>query len=123
MVFGRSDDSHAVLQRVTLDVSDFSFLRTTTDSMILTSAIPQFWFSGLKVRIAVGRVGSPLEPLPSITAGVGSFAHCQELEWRHSILAQWRCAHLHQGTMRAMKIVRPAQIGLSRSRSMLQEFF
>jgi hypothetical protein len=64
MVFGRSDGSHAVLQRVSLDVSDFTFLRTTTDSMILTSAIPQFWFSWLKVRIAVGRVGSPLEPLP-----------------------------------------------------------
>ena len=46
MVFGRSDGSHAVLQRVSLDVSDFTLPRTTTDSIILTSAIPQD-FSGL----------------------------------------------------------------------------
>ena len=41
MVFGRSDDSHAVLQRVSLDVSDFTLPHTPTDSIIVTSAIPQ----------------------------------------------------------------------------------
>ena len=64
MVFGRSDDSHAVLQRVSLDVSDFTLPRTTTDSIILTSAIQQDVFQGSKVMIAVARVVSPLEPLP-----------------------------------------------------------
>ena len=64
MVFGRSDDSHAVLQRVSLDLSDFTLPHTPTDSIIVTSATPQFFLRGSKVMIAVGRVVSPLEPLP-----------------------------------------------------------
>ena len=41
MVFGRSDGSHAVLQRVSRDLSDFTLPQTPSDSTILTSATTQ----------------------------------------------------------------------------------
>ena len=44
MVFGRSDGSHAVLQWVLRDCSDFTLPQTPSDSIILTSATTQTYF-------------------------------------------------------------------------------
>ena len=63
MVFGRSDGSHAVLQWVLRDLSDFTLPQTPSDSTIRTSATTQPFFQVSMVVIAMGRVSAPSELL------------------------------------------------------------